>query len=121
MEEIHIVVIDSASAYVEKLNKRLYDEIGRAYYYHEIADLTNTLRRSIHLFNGLEDPGYLAILLRSYESLENTFIYSGKVLSIKRYYIQGSHGPVGRLKIHADNKHLYDIPLEALALLGMSQ
>ena len=119
MAEIHIVVVDSDSAYIEKLNKRLYSEIERAYYYHEVTEMAGGFQRSLHLFNGIKNPEYLAIMLRSYETLERTVIYSCKVLSIKQYYILGSKGPLGRLKIHAENKQLYDIPIEALSELGM--
>ncbi len=119
MAEIHIVVVDSDSAYVEKLNKRLYTEIERDHYYHEVSELMSGFQRSLHLFTHIKNADYLTIMLRSYETLERTSIYSGKVLSIKRYYIQGPNGPAGRLKIHCDNKQLYDIPLEALEELGM--
>lgn len=119
MAEIHIVVVESDSAYVEKLNKRLYGEIERAYYYHEVTEMSGGFQRSLHLFNQVKNPDYLAIMLRSYETLERTAIHSCKVLSIKQYYIQGNKGPVGRLKIHAENKELYDIPIEALEELGM--
>ena len=33
MSEILIVVVESDSAYAEKLNKRLYDEVERTFYY----------------------------------------------------------------------------------------
>ena len=118
MPEIHIVVVDSDSVYVEKLNKRLYSEIERPHYYHEVAEMPGGFQRSIHLFTDVQNADYLAIMLRSYETLERTSIYSGKVLSMKKYYIHGQTGPEGRLKIHADNKQQYDIPLEALALMG---
>jgi hypothetical protein len=119
MAEIHIVVVDSDSAYIEKLNKRLYSEIERAFYYHEVTELPGGFQRSLHLFNQVKNSDYLAIMLRSYDTLERTAIYSCKVLSIKQYYMQGPKGPMGRLKIHADNKQVYDIPIEALEELGM--
>jgi hypothetical protein len=46
-------------------------------------------------------------------------MFSGKVLSMRKYFIHGDNGPEGRLKIEADNKQLYDVPLDALAQLGM--
>ena len=119
MAEIHIVVVDSGSVYIEKLDKRLYHEIEYAHYYHEISELKGGYQRSLHLFTQIKNPAFLPILLRSYETLEGTRMYSGKVLSIRKYYVQGSKGPEGRLKIEADNKELYDIPLEALEQLGM--
>jgi hypothetical protein len=119
MKEIQIVVVDSGSVYIEKLNKRLYQEIECDHYYHEVTQISDTQQRSLHLFNQIKNPAFLPVLLRSYETLEGTTMYSGKVLSIKQYYIQGDYGPVGRLKIQADNKQLYDIPLEALIQLGM--
>ena len=120
MSEILIVVVESDSAYAEKLNKRLYDEVERTFYYLEIQEMMGGFQRSIHFFNGIANEDYLRIILRSYESLERTVIYSGKVVSIKRYYIQSSNGPEGRLKIFADNKQLYDIPLSALTDLGLA-
>ena len=120
MSEILIVVVESDSAYAEKLNKRLYDEVERTFYYLEIQEMMGGFQRSIHFFNGIANEDYLRIILRSYESLERTVIYSGKVVSIKRYYIQSSNGPEGRLKILADNKQLYDIPLSALTDLGLA-
>ena len=119
MEEIQIVVVDSGSVYIEKLNIRLYHEIECAYYYHEVTELAKGLQRSLHLFRNIQNPSFLPILLRSYETLEGTYLYSGKVLSIRQYYIHGDNGHEGRLKIHADNKQLYDIPLGALVQLGM--
>jgi hypothetical protein len=119
MADLHIVVVDSGSVYIEKLNKRLYQEIECEHYYHEVAEIARGFQRSLHIFNHIKNPDFLPILLRSYETLEGTNMYSGKVLSIKQYYIQGQTGPLGRLKIHADNKQLYDIPLEALEQLGM--
>ena len=119
MDEIQIVVVDSGSVYVEKLNKRLYHEIEYEHYYHEVFELARGLQRSLHLFRGIKNARFLPILLRSYETLEGTYIYSGKVLSIRRYYIHGANGPAGRLKIQADNKQLFDVPDEALAQLGM--
>jgi hypothetical protein len=119
MGEIQIVVADSGSVYIEKLNKRLYHEIECAHYYHEVTELSKGLQRSLHLFRGIKNPAFLPILLRSYETLEGTYLYSGNVLSIRQYYIHGNHGPEGRLKIHADNKQLYDVPIEALEKLDM--
>ena len=119
MGEIYIVVVDSGSVYIEKLNKRLYQEVEYAHYYHEVAELAKGLQRSLHLFRGIKNETFLPVLLRSYESLEGTKIYSGRVLSIRKYFIHGNNGPEGRLKIEADNKQLYDIPIEALAQLGM--
>lgn len=119
MSEIQIVVVDSGSAYIEKLNKRLYQEIECAHYYHEVIELSKGLQRSLHLFREIQNPAFLPILLRSYETLEGTYLFSGKVLSIRQYYIHGNNGPEGRLKIHADNKQVYDVPMEALQNLGM--
>ncbi|MES2328898.1 MAG: hypothetical protein V4539_04795 [Bacteroidota bacterium] len=119
MEEILIVVVDSGSAYIEKLNKRLYQEIECEHYYHEVTELSKGLQRSLHLFRKIQNPTFLPILLRSYETLEGTYLHSGKVLSIRQYYIHGNKGPEGRLKILADNKQQYDVPLEALEQLGM--
>ncbi len=120
MAEIQIVVVDSGSVYIEKLNKRLYHEIECDNYYHEVTELVSGYQRSLHLFHHIQNPSFLPILLRSYETLEGTSMYSGKVLSIRKYYIHGNNGPEGRLKIEADNKQLYDIPLEALEQLGMA-
>lgn len=119
MAEIHIVVVDSGSVYIEKLNSRLYHEIEYGHYYHEMTEIANGKQRSLHLFTGIRNESFLPILLRSYETLEGTHMYSGKVLSIRKYYIHGNKGPEGRLKIQADNKQLYDIPLDALEQLGM--
>jgi hypothetical protein len=120
MSEILIIIVESDSAYAEKLNKRLYDEVERTYYYLDMQEMMGGFQRAIHLFNGIGNEAYLKIILRSYESLERTAIYSGKVVSIKRYYIQSNYGTEGRLKILADNKQLYDIPLSALADLGLA-
>ncbi|MEN9685832.1 MAG: hypothetical protein RLZZ28_1618 [Bacteroidota bacterium] len=119
MAAIHIVVVDSGSVYIEKLNKRLYQEIEYDYYYHEVAEINNNLQRSIHLFRNIKNPDFMPVLLRSYESLEGTKMYSGKVVTMRKYFIHGNRGPEGRLKVEADNKQLYDIPLEALEQLGM--
>ncbi len=119
MDEILIVVVDSGSVYVEKLNKRLYQEIEYAHYYHEVSELAGGLQRSLHLFRSIKNPDFLPVLLRSYETLEATYIYSGKVLSIRQYYTHGNNGPEGRLKIQADNRQLYDIPSLALETLGL--
>jgi hypothetical protein len=119
MGEIQIVVVDSGSVYIEKLNKRLYQEIECAHYYHEVTELAKGLQRSLHLFRNIQNRDFLPVLLRSYETLEGTYLYSGMVLSIRQYYIHGENGPEGRLKIQADNKQLYDIPMEALQTLGM--
>lgn len=119
MGEIQIVVVDSGSVYIEKLNKRLYHEMQYDHYYHEVIQLPGGLQRSLHLFRGIKNPDFLPVLLRSYETLEGTYLYSGKVLSIRQYYTHGNNGPEGRLKIQADNKQLYDIPMEALGELGM--
>lgn len=119
MGEIQIVAVDSGSVYIEKLNKRLYHEIQSDHYYHEVIQLGNGLQRSLHLFRGIKNPDFLPVLLRSYETLDGTHLYTGKVLSIRQYYIHGDKGPEGRLKIQADNKQLYDIPNEALTALGM--
>jgi hypothetical protein len=121
MGEIQIVVVDSGSVYIEKLNVRLYHEIECAHYYHEVTQLAKGLQRSLHLFRNIQNPDFLPVLLRSYETLEGTYLYSGKVLSIRQYYIHGDTGPEGRLKIQADNKQLYDVPLEALETLGMGK
>jgi hypothetical protein len=119
MSEIHIVVVDSGSVYIEKLNHRLHHELLCGHHYNEVIQLFNGIQRSLHLFREIENPSFLPILLRSYESLDGTRMYSGKVLSIRKYFTHGNNGPEGRLKIEADNKQLYDIPLEALAQLGM--
>lgn len=119
MGEIQIVVVDSGSVYIEKLNKRLYHEIECAHYYHEVFEIAKGLQRSLHLFRNIQNPAFLPILLRSYETLEGTLLYSGNVLSIRQYYIHGDNGPEGRLKIQADNRQLYDVPIEALEKLGM--
>ena len=119
MGEINIVVVDSGSVYIEKLNHRLHHELPSAYHYHEVVQIGNGYQRSLHLFRNIENPTMLPILLRSYESLEGTKMFSGKVLSIRKYYIHGPTGPEGRLKIEAENKQLYDIPIEALSELGM--
>ncbi|NCI50555.1 hypothetical protein GWC95_11515 [Sediminibacterium roseum] len=120
MGEIQIVAVDSGSVYIEKLNKRLYHEIECAHYYHEVTQLGKGLQRSLHLFRNIQNPEFLPVLLRSYETLEGTYLYSGKVLSIRQYYIAGDAGPEGRLKIQADNKQLYDVPIEALNALGIN-
>ncbi len=120
MPDIHIVVVDSDSVYVEKLNKRLYTEIERPHYYHEVVEMPGGFQRSIHLFTDIRNEDYLAIMLRSYETLERTAIYSGKVMFMKKYYIHGNNGPEGRLKIHTDNKQQYDIPLQALEEMGIA-
>ena len=119
MGEINIVVVDSGSVYIEKLNHRLHHELACGYHYHEVFQLGNGYQRSLHLFREVENPSMLPILLRSYESLEGTKMFSGKVLSMRKYFIHGAIGPEGRLKIEADNKQLYDIPLDALSQLGM--
>lgn len=119
MGEIQIVVVDSGSVYIEKLNKRLYSEIEYEHYYHEVMPIARGLQRSLHLFRGIGNPEFLPVLLRSYESLEGTVMYSGKVLSIRQYYVHGPEGPEGRLKINADNRQQYDVPIEALQQLGM--
>ena len=119
MAEINIIVIESDSAYAEKLNKRLYDEIERRFYYLEVQEMTGGFQRFIHLINGILNQNYLEIILRSYESLDRTSIYSGKVVSIKQYYIQSNYAPEGRLKILADNKQMYDLPISALVELGL--
>lgn len=119
MGEIRIVVVDSGSVYIEKLNKRLYQEVEYAHYYHEMIQLPNGKQRSLHLFRDTRNPEFLPVLLRSYETLEGTSLYSGRVVAIKKYYIHGQSGPEGRLKIQADNKHLYDITADALEQLGM--
>ncbi|MDE3253990.1 MAG: hypothetical protein KGO92_14390, partial [Bacteroidota bacterium] len=119
MDEILIVVIDSGSVYVEKLNKRLYQEIEYGHYYHDVFELAGNMQRSLHLFRLVRNPDFLSILLRSYETLEATYIYSGKVLSIRQYYTHGDQGPEGRLKIQADNRQLYDIPATALETLDL--
>lgn len=119
MGEIKIVVVDSGSVYIEKLNKRLYHEIECANYYHEVMEIAKGLQRSLHLFRNIQNPAFLPILLRSYETLEGTLLYSGNVLSIRQYYMDSDNGPEGRLKIHADNREVYDIPIEALQKLGM--
>lgn len=119
MGEIHIVVVDSGSVYIEKLNKRLYQEVECDHYYHEVTEINNNLQRSLHLFHAIKNPDFLPVLLRSYESLDGTKMYSGKVLSMRKYFIHGNRGPEGRLKVEADNKQLYDIPIEALEQLGM--
>lgn len=120
MDEILIVVVDSGSVYVEKLNKRLYQEIEYAHYYHDVFELPGNMQRSLHLFRAVRNPEFMPILLRSYETLEATYIYSGKVLSIRQYYTHGNQGPEGRLKIQADNRQLYDIPASALETLGLA-
>lgn len=120
MEDIYIVVVNSASVHLEKLNRRLYQEMERDGHYYEVTELDGYKRRSIHVFRNLKNPEMLAQLLRSYETLDNTTIYSGKVLSMKQYYIHGERGPEGRLKIEAEDKHLYDLPLDALEQLGFS-
>lgn len=119
MNDILIVVVDSGSVYAEKLNKRLYQEIEWEHYYHEVFEIARGLQRSLHLFRGIRNLSFLPILLRGYETLEGTYIYSGKVLSIRQYYIHTGNGPEGRLKIQADNKQLYDIPATALLQLGL--
>lgn len=119
MGEIHIVVVDSGSVYIEKLNHRLHHELECEHHYHEVFQLGNGYQRSLHLFRGIANPAMLPLFLRSYESLEGTKMYSGKVLSMRKYFIHAENGPQGRLKVEADNKQLYDIPLEALANLGM--
>ena len=119
MGEIQIVVVDSGSVYIEKLNHRLHHELECDYHYHEVSQLGNGYQRSLHLFRGIANPSMLPLFLRSYESLEGTKLYSGKVLSMRKYYIHGNKGPEGRLKIEADNRYLYDIPIDALEQLGM--
>ncbi|MES2006168.1 MAG: hypothetical protein V4450_16745 [Bacteroidota bacterium] len=119
MGEIQIVVVDSGSVYIEKLNHRLHHELECAYHYHEVLQLVGGIQRSVHLFREIVNPSFLPILLRSYETLEGTRMYSGKVLSMRKYFIHGNNGPEGRLKIEADNRQLYDIPLAALEQLGM--
>lgn len=119
MSEIKIVVVDSGSVYIEKLNKRLYQEVECAHYYHEVIQLPNGKQRSLHLFREIQNPSFLPILLRSYETLEGTSMYSGRVVAIKKYFVHGPAGPEGRLKIQADNKNLYDITADALEQLGM--
>lgn len=120
MGDIQIVVVDSGSVYIEKLNHRLHHEFPCGYHYHEVFQIANGYQRSLHLFREVENPAMLPILLRSYETLDGTKMYSGKVLSIRKYYIHGVNGPEGRLKIEADNRQLYDISLDALAQLGMA-
>jgi hypothetical protein len=119
MDEIQIVVVDSGSVYIEKLNQRLHHELECKFHYHEVMQIANGYQRSLHLFRGIENPVFLSIMLRSYETLEGTKLYLGKVLSMRKYYIHGNNGPEGRPKIEGDNKQLYDVPLEALAQLGM--
>lgn len=119
MGEIHIVVVDSGSVYIEKLNHRLHHELECSYHYHEVIQLPYGIQRSLHLFREIQNPSLLPIILRSYESLEGTKMYSGEVLSMRKYFIHGDRGPEGRLKIQADNKQLYDVTLDALAQLGM--
>ncbi len=119
MGEINIVVVDSGSVYIEKLNHRLHHELACRHHYHEVFQMGNGYQRSLHLFRDIESPSMLPVLLRSYESLEGTKMFSGRVLSMRKYFIHGDNGPEGRLKIEADNKQLYDIPLDALAQLGM--
>lgn len=119
MGEIKLVAVDSGSVYIEKLNKRLYQEIECANYYHEVIQLPNGKQRSLHLFRNIKNPEFLPILLKSYETLEGTSMYSGRVVAIKKYYIHGPNGPEGRLKIQADNRNLYDITADALEKLGM--
>lgn len=118
MEQIYIVVVHTASVHLDKLNKRLYQEMESAGHYYEVTELGGQVRRSIHVFRNLKNAAMLTQLLRGYETLDNTTIYSGKVLSMKQYYILGNRGPEGRLKIQGDDKHLYDLPLEALQQLG---
>ncbi len=120
MEKIYIVVVTSASVHLEKLNRRLYQEMERDGHCYEVTELDGYKRQSIHVFRNLKNPEMLAQLLRSYETLDNTTIYSGKVLSMKQYYIHGERGPEGRLKIEAEDKHLYDLPLDALEQLGFA-
>lgn len=119
MGEIQIVVVDSGSVYIEKLNQRLHHELASRYHYHEIIHLPNGIQRSLHLFREIENPLMLPILLRSYETLDGTKMYVGKVLSMRKYFIHGANGPEGRLKIETDQKQLFDITLAALEQLGM--
>ena len=119
MGEIQIVVVDSGSVYIEKLNHRLHHELACGYHYHEVTQLPSGIQRSLHLFREIENPTFLPVLLRSYETLDGTKMYSGKVLSMRKYFVHGINGPEGRLKIETDNKQLYDIPLAALEQLGM--
>jgi hypothetical protein len=119
MGDIFMVVVDSGSVYVEKLDKRLHHEIESGFHYHTIMQLRGGLQRSFHLFRELKNPDFLPILLRSYETLEGTKMYLGKVLSIRQYYVHTGNGPEGRLKIQGDNRELYDISAEALEILGM--
>lgn len=119
MGEIQIVVVDSGSVYIEKLNHRLHHELACGYHYHEVTQLPSGIQRSLHLFREIENPAFLPVLLRSYETLDGTKMYSGKVLSMRKYFVHGHNGPEGRLKIETDNKQLYDIPIAALEQLGM--
>ena len=119
MSEISIVVVDSGSVYIEKLNHRLHHELECGFHYHEVEQLGNGYQRSFHLFREIKDEKMLPIMLRSYETLEGTKIYTGKVRSIRKYYVQSNYGPEGRLKIEADNRQLYDLPIEALDALGL--
>lgn len=119
MGEIQIVVVDSGSVYIEKLNHRLHHELECTHHYHEVSQLDNGQQRSLHLFRGIVNPLVLPLFLRSYETLEGTQLYLGKVLTIRKYYIHGEKGSEGRLKIEADNKHLYDISESALVQLGI--
>ncbi len=119
MGDINIVVVDSGSVYIEKLNHRLHHELPCQFHYHEVLQMGNGYQRSVHLFREIENPQLLPIMLRSYESLEGTKLYFGKVQSIRKYFIHGNNGPEGRLKIEADNKQLYDLPIAALASMGM--
>lgn len=119
MSEIHILVVDSGSVYIEKLNHRLHHEFICKYHYHEVIQLSNRIQRSLHLFREIENPAFLPILLRSYETLDGTRMYSGKVLTMRKYFADVGKGPEGRLKIEADDKQLYDVTIEALVQLGL--
>ncbi len=119
MGEILIVVVDSGSVYIEKLNHRLHHELECRHHYHEVIQMRGGIQRSLHIFKDLVNPTFLPILLRSYETLEGTRMYSGKVLSMRKYFVHGDNGPEGRLKIEADNRQLYDITIDALVQLGM--
>lgn len=120
MEEIQIVVVDSASVYIEKLNHRLHHELECTHHYHAVSQLANGLQRSLHLFRGIVNPAVLPLFLRSYETLESTQLYFGTVRSIRKYYIHGKQGAEGRLKVEAANRHLYDIAIDALDILEMN-
>ena len=119
MSEIHILVVDSGSVYIEKLNQRLHHELVCKHHYHEVIQLQNGIQRSLHLFREIENLSFLPILLRSYESLDGTKMYSGKVLTMRKYFTDGGKGPEGRLKIEADDKQVYDVTIDALVQLGL--